>query len=314
MSHEVVTITDPASGATAKVAPSLGFNCFSFQTRHNGTALETLWAAENFSAGTERPSGSGIPLLFPFPGRIRGQQFSFQGQTYTLPGDDGRGNAIHGFVLNRPWQVAERTASRVTGVFHASQVDPQILDQWPADFRLTVSYEVRGQTLASRIRAENCGRGDLPCAFGTHPYFRVPLGGPTAANCKVTVPTRSIWQLEGLLPTGVKLPAEGKYGLAAGMPFAETALDDVFSDLQFSGDECLTSIDDPGSGRLLVMTFDRSFQQCVVYNPPHRQAICLEPYTAVPDPYFLTEQGHKTGLKILKPGEAWEMRIDIRVE
>lgn len=314
MLHEIVTITDPVTGAVARIAPALGFNCFSFQVPHEGGLLETLWAADDFTAGTARPSGSGIPLLFPFPGRIRGQRFSFQGRQFQLPGDDGRGNAIHGFVLNRPWQVTEQTASRVLGMFTASQVDPEILKHWTGDFQLSVSYEVRGQALVSQIRVVNTGPGDLPCAFGTHPYIRVPLGGPSADSCHVNVPAKRYWQLDGLLPTGAKLPATGQRGLAAGMNFADTSFDDVFTDLEFAHDACEASIADPGSGRRLTMSFDRNFRECVVYNPPHRQAICLEPYTCVPDPYFLAAQGHETGLKILPMGGVWDMQIAIRVD
>lgn len=329
MTQPIITIADPSTGAAARIAPGLGFNCFSFTVPnatgpratapqatgpHAGGALETLWAAENFTAGTERPSGSGIPLLFPFPGRIRGGKFTFQGRQWSLPGDDGRGNAIHGFVLNRPWRVAEKSASRVVGVFQASEVDDEILRHWPADFRLSVSYEVRGTTLASEIVVENCGNGDLPCGFGTHPYFRVPLGGPSADDCLVTVPAREYWPLEGLLPTGKRVAAGGAYDLAAGLMFAQTKFDDVFTGLSFAGGKCAASLADPGSGRRLIMTFDDSFRECVVYNPPHRQAICLEPYTCVPDAYALGEQGHETGLRVLRPGERWDMRIDIAVQ
>lgn len=314
MSHPIITIADPQSGASARIAPSLGFNCFSFQTQHAGRPLETLWAADDFCAGSARPSGSGIPLLFPFPGRIRDKRFTFQGREYELPGDDHRGNAIHGFVLDRPWQIAEQSANSITGRFRASEVDPRILNHWTGDFLLVVSYEVHGQTLASRIQIQNCGDRDLPCAFGTHPYFRVPLGGASADNCRVTVPAQHYWRLEGLLPTGERLPAVDQRDLAAGMKFADTSLDDVFTDLQFAGDQCAASIHDPGSGRRLIMTFDRNFRECVVYNPPHRQAICLEPYTCVPDPYFLAEQGHQTGLAVLRPGERQDLQIDIRVE
>ena len=63
----------------------------------------------------------------------------------------------------------------------------------------------------------------------------------------------------------------------------------------------------------MTQTFDTSFTQCIVYTPPHRQAICLEPYTCLPDSFRLTDAGHETGLQILRPGEAFEttVRIDV---
>ena len=53
--------------------------------------------------------------------------------------------------------------------------DAKILEHWPADFRIRVSYEVRGRELLSDIHYENTGEGPLPCGFATHAYFRLPL-------------------------------------------------------------------------------------------------------------------------------------------
>ena len=71
---------------------------------------------------------------------------------------------------------------------------------------------------------------------------------------------------------------------------------------------------DPMNNRRLPIVFDESFSQCVVFNPPHREAICIEPYTAVPDAFSLAERGIKTGLRILKPGEAFQTRIEMRLD
>ena len=60
-----------------------------------------------------------------------------------------------------------------------------------------------------------------------------------------------------------------------------------------------TRLTDPASGRALTQTFEPAFTQCVVYTPGHRQAICIEPYTCVPDAIRLAAEGHETGLQIL---------------
>ena len=71
--------------------------------------------------------------------------------------------------------------------------DPTILERWPADFRIRVSYEVRGRELVSEIRYENTGDGPLPCGFATHAYFRLPLAeGGSVADTIVTAPVDSV--------------------------------------------------------------------------------------------------------------------------
>jgi aldose 1-epimerase len=311
---EIITLTDP-SGSSAKIVAGYGFNCFSFQTVHGGKPHEVLWSAPNFEKGKERPSHSGIPILFPFPGRIRGNAFTFEGRDYRVNvHDDGRGNAIHGFVLNRPWEVIQQTRNRAVGRFQASRVDPTILDQWPSDFRLLVSYELVGNALVSEISVENPGERNLPFGLGTHAYFRLPLAeGSQAGACRVTVPAAAYWEMKDMLPTGRVLPVDEAHDLRGGMPFEQTRLDDMLTQLQFEGDRVVTSIHDPIAQRTMELSFDRGFRECVVYNPPHRQAICIEPYTSVPDPYTLTAQGIDAGLKVLAPGETFLARVAIEL-
>jgi aldose 1-epimerase len=74
-----------------------------------------------------------------------------------------------------------------------------------------------------------------------------------------------------------------------------------------------TRLSDPDSGRTVTQTFDKTFTQCIVYTPPHRQAICLEPYTCLPDSYRMRAAGCETGLQILQPGEQFEATLRIAV-
>lgn len=314
MNLEPLTIRDAQSGATAKILTGFGFNCYSFCPVVDGEPLEALWSNPDFTSGAERPSHSGIPILFPFAGRLRGSHLKWQGRSYPLGSDDGLGNAIHGFVLNRPWRVVEHQANRAVGEFQASIDEPGLVRRWPADFRLTASYEVRDQTLACEIQVFHPGEGQLPFGLGTHPYFRVPLGERGAADqCLITVPTGEYWELVNMLPSGRLLPADGPRHLAGGLRFGEARLDDVFTRLSFADGLCRGTIADPGSERKLELSFGPEFNHCVVYNPPHREAICLEPYTTAPDAFAMEQQGVKSDLLILNPGETFTARFEISV-
>jgi aldose 1-epimerase len=309
-----MSITDPKSCASAKIVPALGFNCVSFIVPVQGKPIEVLWTAPDFLAGTGKPSHSGIPILFPFTGRISGTEFEFDGRRFPLAAGDGRGNAIHGFALTRPWRVIEQTGDKLTGEIQASVDDPEILNHWPADFRLRVSYQVAGNALISELTVDNPDSKPLPFALGTHPYFRVPLGGNSAAECRVQVPVEFSWELESLLPTGRTTTPPMVGELAQGMPFGEMKLDNVFGGLSFENHLCKTTVHDPNSGRTMTMTFGDQFTTAVVYNPPHREAVCIEPYTTVPDPFKLREQKIDPHLQILPPGGSFQCKIDIRLD
>lgn len=311
MTVENIVLRD-SSGSVAEVAPALGFNCHRFAVPHQQALLEVLWRAPDFLEGKGRASHSGVPILFPFPGRLPGQSLHWQGKTYDLGSDDGRGNSIHGFVHTRPWRVLSQSDSRVVGEFHAWQDDPSLQQRWPADFRITATYELVGSSLKMHYRMENPGDAPLPCGLGTHPYFCVPLGGKMADDCLVRLPVTTQWELIEMIPTGRQLPLENAAELASGKRFGELTLDNCFAGLQFSGDWCSAQVRDRESGLVMTIRFDKAFRECVVYTPGHREAICIEPYTCVPGAAAM-EDPAAAGLRILGPGELFEANVEFEI-
>jgi len=330
----LITLTHPDAGTSATIAPDLGFNCFRFQVPDRGRPLDILWAEDAFEGGKKRPSGSGIPILFPFPGRILGTSFTFEGREYPLVAGDGRGNAIHGFVLDRPWRVVEKSDSHVTGEFHAARDDRSLLERWPADFRIAVTYSLAGASLSIAIELDNPDDRPLPFGLGLHPYFAVPLGATIGAtgsasassadvgatgsasaadHCRVTVPVRRAWELADMIVTGRQHPAESIAPIASGMRFADMRLDNVFGGVEFQNGRCTARIDDPASGRAVMLTFDETFPVCVVYNPPHRQAVCIEPYTCIPGTRGPGDTSLEAGWRFLAPGDSVRTEVSIEV-
>src|SRR4029078_538632 len=176
--------------------------------------------------------------------------------------------------------------------------------------------EVRGRQLISDIRYENTGQSPLPCGFATHAYFRLPLSkSVNPFDTMVMAPVHRLWELDRMIPTGQLQSATKEKQLASGLRLADHQFDTVFTDLQPDADDLIrTKLTDPTNGRTLTQTFDTSFTQCVVYTPPHREAVCLEPYTCVPDAIRLEAEGHETGLQILKPGESRETKITLSLQ
>ena len=68
-----------------------------------GRARARLLYADPDCFGDGRPTRSGIPVLFPFPNRIRDGRFTWDGRTIELPlNDPTQKNAIHGFACRSP--------------------------------------------------------------------------------------------------------------------------------------------------------------------------------------------------------------------
>jgi aldose 1-epimerase len=329
MTPQIATLHD-SSGAMAEILVSLGFNCFRLRAVVDKRPVEVIYAPADFAAGQMPPSKGGMPILFPFPGRIAGTIFRWEGKEYPLQPGDAFGNAIHGFALSRPWRVIEHRENRIVGEFHAWRDDPSLKERWPADFRLTATYTLAAHTLKCQYKIENPCDVPLPCGFGVHPYFHVPLGGASADDCLVKLPVTARWELKDKLPTGQRLELPNADQFAAGQRFGELSLDDVFTGLvpknvvpenmapknlaPGKSSVVATSVHDPSSGLTMTQTFDpRTFRECVVFTPPSRAAICLEPYTCVPDCFDLEKRGIDAGLRIVPPGQSFSTEVEIRV-
>lgn len=313
---DVLDLKDPQSGSTARIAPDLGFNCFEFRARIAGETVDVLDSSPNFAGGKERPSGHGIPLLFPFPNRIRGGRYSWNGRNFEIPAGnasfDQAGNAIHGFCLDRPWRVLSSGPDFAVGVFQLSEDAPDRLSYWPTDFRIEVRYSVRGSALRTDIRIANPSGIALPWGFGTHPYFKLPLGAKSQpSRCLIQAPAAEEWELIDCVPTGRCLPVPESKDLREGEYFDVLKLDDVLCGLpaQRTVTEC--GILDEAAGLQVVQRCDPIFREIVVYTPPQRNAICLEPYTCTTDAINLQARRVDAGWRVLGPGAEVRTWIEI---
>ncbi|MFQ5734681.1 MAG: aldose 1-epimerase [Planctomycetaceae bacterium] len=313
-----ILIRDPASGSSAQILPELGFNCFDFQAVVGDRTIAVLDASPEFAVGNERPSGHGAPILFPFPNRIRSGRFRWDGVDYRLPEPavsyDRAGNAIHGFCLDRPWRVIDRGEQFVVGEFRLSIDAPDRREFWPADFILTVRYAIRDTTLETRVRIQNPDEKPLPWGFGTHPYFRLPLAKESrSTQCLIEVPAGEEWELIDCLPTGVRRPVPEERDFREGEYYGISSLDDVLTGLSPAEGQPFveTLIYDEPAGLQVAQRFDPAFREAVVFTPPDRDAVCIEPYTCVTDAINLQPRGVDAGWETLAPGTEAQLWIDI---
>lgn len=317
--HELL---DRKVGSSARVAPGAGNNLFSFRVPIRGRDLDIM-------VGRATPSGLplGNPLLFPFPGRVRNARFTFGGHEHQLEPNFGE-HAIHGLVSGLRWEVDESGGTRAGAKVVASLETadhPAITQHYPFPFRIVVGYTLSGNTLLLDAEATNFGPTAMPMGFGIHPWFHLPLAeGGSRESCLIQVPANRLWEVEpSVLPTGrvLDLPAEGDF--RALRPLGDTVLDATFTDLRRTGaaskgaeseggvSECVYR--DPAAGAELVIRADSAFRELVVYAPPGRPTICIEPLTCCPDALNLEPRGIDAGLIVLEPGASWRGRIWLTV-
>jgi aldose 1-epimerase len=297
---EIFTLRAP-DGATAEVAPAFGCNCFAF------AADQPVLEPVAFADFKQKPTSYGIPILFPFPNRIRDGRFQFQERTYEI------NPPRHGFVRDKAWRVLASGADAEAGAwltagFDAGDHAAQILTQFPFPFQLEVTYRLRGGALEMQTIARNKGDADMPAGFGIHPYFRRPARGT------LKVPAARRWELADSLPTGHLLDVDGAFDLRHDADVNKLQLDDIYTDVTADADGLVRcTLTDADAARQTVVEFDRQeFPHVVVYTPPApRRAICVEPNTCPTDAFNLQTRGINADVFVLRPGE--ERKFDVRI-
>ena len=310
--------------AVAEIAPGLGNNCYALRVADTGSGYESgSWldlidAPPDLRTLQERPDSYGIPILFPFPNRVRGGAWQFEGETYQFDKPAESPTSIHGLLLNRPYQV-ESHAADDNGAALVCTLDsrdfPDIGRQYPFPFTIRITYTLKDAALSMSVSIQNAGDRNMPMGFGIHPYFRVGLSpAANAAAATIKVPAATYWELDAdSVPTGRRLAATDALDLRDGKPFAGLTLDHVFTDVQREADgvsRCVIENGDTGHG--LVMESDAPFRELVVYTPPGRDVICFEPYTCPTDAINLEATGIPAGVIVLAPGETFSASVRIR--
>jgi aldose 1-epimerase len=68
---------------------------------------------------------------------------------------------------------------------------------------------------------------------------------------------------------------------------------------------------DERAGLQVIQTCPPIFREIVVFTPPGRAAVCIEPYTCPTDAINLTARGIDCGWRTLGPGSEFHTWIDI---
>jgi aldose 1-epimerase len=312
--RKIYSLHDDATGASALVSPSYGFNLFDLRLPVAGQPCPMLVAAADFADHPSHPARSGTPVLFPFPNRIRDGRFRFGDRNFVLPATNGP-NAIHGFAMEAAWDVVEHGATIdqafLAGRYQISRQSPGALALWPADAVLEIKFSLSGNRLSMCVSVSNPADGDLPCGFGIHPYFRLPFApGGDLARTEVILPASQYWVLKDSLPTGEIQPVDPRLDFRAGQPIQGLKLDDVLTGLDTPDGRGVARLIDLDKGAEFRLGFDSGFRELVVFTPSGRpDVLAVEPYTQTTDAINLQSRGLDAGLRILKPGSRDEFHI-----
>jgi aldose 1-epimerase len=240
----------------------------------------------------------GAPLI-PWPNRLGDGRYSFDGTDYQLAlTEPGKGNAIHGLMRWRSWQVGERAPERVVMVAHLRP-----MQGYPFALDLQVAYELAGEGLRVTTSATNVGGATCPYGTGQHPYLSPGAGLVDACSFQLQAATRVDTDDERQLPTG-RVPVDGTvYDFNSPKQLADLAIDYAFTDLVRDGDgRAWMHLTGP-DGAVVSLWVDESYPYLEVFTGDtlapgrRRRGLGAEPMTCPPNAFATGEQLHR-----LEPG------------
>ena len=241
-------------------------------------------------------------VLLPFPNRIAGGLYVFEGEEQQLPlTEPATGGALHGLTRWLNWTLLGRTTSSVT---LGQRLHPQ--DGYPFMLDLQIEYALSDLGLAVTTTATNAGNTALPFGAGYHPYFTV--GTPTINAATLKLPAGAYLETDDrLIPIG-KAPVEGTdFDFREGRPIGDVQLDTCFTDVVPDTDGIARIIlAHPDGGPEIAISMDASYGFIQVFTgdalagEARRRGIAIEPMTCAPNAFNSGD-----GLRVLDPGESF---------
>jgi aldose 1-epimerase len=252
------------------------------------------------------PSGRG-QVLIPWPNRLAGGHYTFDGRSYQLPvSEPDRDDAIHGLVRWEAWTIAEAARDRVV-LSHLLEPQPG----YPFPLSLLIAYRLSDAGLEVTTTSRNVGSVACPYGAGQHPYLT--LGTPSVDSLALRVPARTVLRHDGRgVPTG-EMPVDGTpFDLRQGRLVGDSRFDDFFADFDRDPDGLArVRLDDRAGDRHAIVWFDRAYRYATVFTGDAlpdvaRRSIAIEPMTCPPNAF-------STGRDLvrLEPGETHEGRWGI---
>ncbi len=251
----------------------------------------------------ERCTGARGQTLIPWPNRLEGGAYTFDGQEHQLPvSEPEKHNAIHGLVRWSNWSVAERDNHRVV-MTHRLHPQPG----YPFALDLSIAYSLSAAGLRVTTTATNIGPKPCPYGAGAHPYLTV--GTELLDDAMLTIPAHTWLPADGRgIPHGEQ-PVDGTpYDFRAARTIAGTELDTGYTDL-LRDDEGLARVELSvrGGDAAVALWLDESHPYLMVFTgdslpePEHRRrGLGVEAMTCAPNAF---RSG--AGLRVLEPGSSF---------
>ncbi len=300
-----------AGGARVDLAPAVGGAIARFALE--GVEVMRPMPADALAAGNVRLAAS-YPLV-PYSNRIRDASLLHDGRVHRLARNFGEHpHAIHGVGWQRAWRVLDAGAGHaVLSLEHAAR-DDEARAAWPWPFEAMQAFalcaDARSAQLAVTLTLRNRGDAPFPFGLGFHPFFT------RDATTTLRFDAEGAWRNDATQLPVEHVPAAEVFDghpRESGDPATSSARRLAGADLDnvFTGWRGRAALDTPSRLRVDVAG-DSAMRFLVVYAPPGRDFVAVEPVTHETDAFNRAARGAQgTGTRVLPPGAAFSCTMRV---
>ncbi len=250
-SDPYLTYVLSSEGSQVEIVPERG----GILTRWNWQGSEIFYLDQERFKDPALTVRGGIPILFPICGNVPNNQYTLNGQSYSIK--------QHGFARNLPWQVMAQSQPEAQDPWLTVQLksSDQTLESYPFHFEVQFTYHLSGSRLLLRQTYTNLNTQVMPLMTGLHPYFAVS----NKAQLQVGIPAG---QLFDHLTQKTQV-FEGHFD------FEADEIDVALAPLS----EQRATVTDPERQYKLTLSFSEQYSTVVFWTVKGKDFYCLEPWS-----------------------------------
>lgn len=261
------------------------------------TGEEYMWQADPEIWGRH------APVLFPIVGRLKNDEYKYQGKTYHM--------GQHGFARDCDFEVENHTQESITFLLKDNE---KTREMYPFKFEFRVNYNLMNNLLEENFSVVNKSDETMIFGVGGHPGFNLPVNNGEEKEDYYFDMHPSIAR--------VKIPLKGAYldwnnrSLASTDSFIGLS-DELFKDdaliYELHGHDNKVSLrTDKSKFHINVWTRNAPYVGIWSQYPNTANYVCIEPWWGIADRVDADgELEHKYGMNHLEPGKEYQAGFSI---
>ena len=240
------------------------------------------------------------PVLFPTVGKCKKNQTIINSRTYEMQ--------QHGFARDMEFEPLTKLDNFHSYVFRS---DNKLIDKYPYEFSLTVTYRTDGNKLTTIYKVVNEGDTDMPFGIGGHPAFKINREELDKGNYYLEFEEEEdkihfLYLVDGLI----------------GTEYAKNILENKkvvpLNASSFSNDAIImkglksNKVSLKNNGKTVLTMDFTGFPYLAVWTKPRAPFICIEPWMTTAD--NVNGSGvfrQKTDILLLPPKQEYECKYTV---